>query len=263
MPDEFAPRERHGDHPLAFPATQALPAFPAFLALLTLLLVLAPRPALAAGCDFVNETLVARGLGGREMGVELVSESRLDRWYRLQGWFTPEFEVGVTRSWVLEGTASFINRGRGLEFGGWRGESRYVLLEEPRWPVALAVAAEYEVEAKAAKLLTQERVLVGRGMVTRTFAGSVLATFNWGWNHLLGPLHRTDSVQCAGVRFPENAPITYGFEYRRERLERLTQYGPSVRIRLPNKMQLRLGGFAGEGSRLYRFVGRAILEVDL
>ncbi len=225
--------------------------------------LLAPAVAFGAGDDFTNETLVAKALESRELGFELASDSRVDRDYRLQGWFTPELELGVTRAWLAEGTTSFVDRGRGLELAGWRGESRYVLLEQPRWPLALAVAAEYETETTAAKHLSYERRFGTRVVATREFAGSVLATFNWGWDQLLVPFTRHGTMQGVGLRFPESGAVTYGFEYRRERIERLTQYGPSVRIRLPNRMRLRLGGFVGEGSHLYRFVGRAIVEAEL
>jgi len=232
-------------------------------ALLVAVALSLPAVASATGEDFVNETLVAKGLGGREIGFELASDSRIDRDYRLQGWFTPELEIGVTRAWVVEATTSFVNRGRGFELAAWRGESRYVLLEQPRWPVSVAGAFEYETETTAAKHISYERLMGTRVLVTRVFAGSLLATFNWGWDRRLVPLPRRGSSQGFGLRFPEDAPITYGFEYRRERLERLTQYGPSVRIRMPNRMRLRLGGFVGEGSHLYRFVGRAVVEADL
>ena len=69
-------------------------------ALLLALALSVPTVASATGEDFVNETLVAKGLGGRELGFELGSDSRIDRDYRLQGWFTPELEIGVTRAWV-------------------------------------------------------------------------------------------------------------------------------------------------------------------
>src|SRR5437773_4502233 len=123
----------------------------------------------ATGDDFVNEIQVAKALGSRELGFELGSDSRVDRDYRLQGWFTPELEVGITRAWVAEATASFVNRGRGLELGGWRGESRYVLLEQGRWPLALAAATEFETETTAAKHLSYERRFGMRVVVTRSF----------------------------------------------------------------------------------------------
>jgi hypothetical protein len=233
------------------------------LAFVLAMLIAPPRAARATGDDFLDEVLVARSLGARELGIEFGSEFRVDRDYRLQGWFTPEIEVGLTRRAVLEGVASFIERGRRLEFGTWRAEGRYALLEEGRRLPALAVAAEYESEEHAAKRMAVERVVVGRVMASRTFGGSLLATVNFGWGHLLGPAARTRTLQCVGIRYPDDGTVAYALEYRRERLENLTEYGPSVRIRLPRRMMVRFGGFVGEGSHLYRFTSRAIVEVDL
>ena len=233
------------------------------LALVALLGLLAPKAARATGDDFLDETLVARSLGRREIGVELGTDSRVDRDYRVQGWFNPELELGVTRAWVLEGVGSFVNRGRGLEFGGWKAESRYVLLEQSHWPVSVAVAGEYEVETVAAKHPTQERLFVSRAIVTRAFGRDLLATANWGWDRRLAPVTGGAPAVSVGVRYPETATISYGFEYHRQKLENLTRFGPNLRVRLPNRMLLRLGGIVGHGSRVYRFIGRAILEADL
>jgi hypothetical protein len=67
----------------------------------------------AAGPDFADDVLVARPLGPRELGLELGSESRVDRDYRLQGWFSPEIEGGITRAWMVESRLSLVNRGHG------------------------------------------------------------------------------------------------------------------------------------------------------
>jgi hypothetical protein len=254
-------RDHPESHPLPLRAAPLRSALTCRLAFA--LAVLLPAGARATGNDFVNETLVATPLGSRELGLEFGSDSRIDRDYRLQGWLTPEIELGLTRALIAEGRASFVDRGRGLELAGWLGEGRCVLLEQGRWPLGLAAVSEFETETSAAKHLSYERVFSIKAVATRTFGGRLLATANWGWDQLLVPIKRHDTSQGAGIRFPEDAPVTYGFEYRRERVERVTQYGPSVRMRLSNRMRLRLGGFVGEGARVYRFVGRAILETEL
>ena len=50
---------------------------------------------------------------------------------------TPRHRIKDTRlaAWLIEGVTSFVDRGRGLELGTWRAETRYVPFEEPRWPV--------------------------------------------------------------------------------------------------------------------------------
>ena len=226
-------------------------------------ILLAASPAHATGRDFVDETLVATGLGGRELGLELGADLRVDRDYRLQGWFTAELEAGITRAWLIEGVTSFVDRGRGLELGVWRAETRYVLLEQPRWPVALALSAEYESELRAAKHPALERIVKGRAIFSRTFARSILATMNWGLARRAAPITKTAPVVALGARYPEGGAVMAGFEWRKDSLERETRFGPEIRIALPHEMTLRLGGITGYHHRLYRFIGRAILETEL
>jgi hypothetical protein len=227
------------------------------------LAVLTPAAAFATGDDFSQETLVARGMGARETGLEMAADLRVDRDYRVQGWFTPELELGLTSAWVVEGAAAFVNRGRGLESGGWKAESRYVLLDQPRWPLGVAAAIEYEEETTAAKHVALERTVAYRAVATRHFGNDLLATFNWGWDRRLAPFTGGAGMFAAGARYPERGAVCLGFEYLDERLERRKLYGPDLRIRLPNQMLLRLGGSFGPGSQVYRFIGRAILEVEL
>ena len=233
------------------------------IVVLAALALLAPRAARATGDDFTQETLVARGIGAREIGLETAADLRVDRDYRVQGWFTPELELGITSAWVVEGAAAFVNRGRGLESGGWKAESRYVLLEQPRWPVAVAAAVEYEEETTAAKHPSVEQMVAYRAVASRLFGSDVLATFNWGWDRRLIPVSGSAGMFAAGVRWPEHGAVCWGAEYLDERLERRKLYGPDLRIRLPNQMRLRLGASFGPGSQVYRFIGRAILEADL
>ncbi len=247
-----APRSRRRD---AWRATRALA--------LALLLGSQARPAAAAGRDFLDEVLVAPGMEGKEVGFEIKVDSRLDRDYRLQGWFTPELEVGVTRDWMLEAVAGVVNRGRGFELGAWRGETRYTLLHPSRWPFAVAIAGEYEVETRASKRVSLERLVAGRLVVTRVFAGSLLATVNVGVDRRLSPFPNSKPMVAFGVRYPDQAPVTYGFEYRDQPLENQTRFGPSLRIRLPERMKLRIGASFGQKPTQYRFIGRVILETEL
>ena len=79
--------------------------------------------------------LVIVSLAATALFVIYRPQATVDGDYRLQGWFTPELEVGITRAWLIEGITSFVDRGRGLELGTWRAETRYVPFEEPRWPI--------------------------------------------------------------------------------------------------------------------------------
>jgi hypothetical protein len=233
---------------------------PAVLSCLWLLFASSAR---AAGIDFLDEILIARGLGGQEVGVELRSDSRIDRDYRLQGWFSPELEVGLTKGWLIEGGTSFIHRGRGLEFGALHGESRVVLLDADHAPLGLALAGEYEVEAPAAKHLVYERLGGLRAVVTRRFASALLLTANAGVDRRFVPVRADGEMYALGVRYPDGAAIAYGFGWRRQTLERVSRLGPELRFRLPNRMNLIVGSTFALNSSVYRYVGRAVLEADL
>src|SRR5204863_3909848 len=114
-----------------------------------------------------------------------------------------------------------------------------------------------------AKHLVQERMVSARAIVSRTFAGSLLATLNWGLDRRLTPNPRHRMMTSFGVRYPEGRPVCVGFTYKSKPIEREARLGPELRLRLPNQMLLRLGGTAGRRNSRYRFVGRAILELDL
>src|SRR5262249_14753153 len=122
----------------------------------------APHPAWAVGRDFVDETMVAEGMRARETGLEFGADARVDTLDAMQGWFGIAAEYGLTSRWLLEGVGLGLNRGQGLELAGWRAETRYVLLEGDRAPVAAALALEWEVETPAAKHVLYERVLIPR-----------------------------------------------------------------------------------------------------
>jgi hypothetical protein len=240
---------------------------PRVAALLPLILLaialIAPRAARATGRDFVDETLVASGLGGRELGLETGFDSRIDRDYRLQGWITPELEAGITSAWLVEGVASWVDRGNRLELGNWKAETRYVLMEQPRWPVAVAISAEYQSELRPAKHPALERIVETRAILTRVFAGSILTTFNWGIGRRAAPITKTAQIVAFGVRYPEGRALSVGFAWRHEGIERERHFGPEIHLALPHEMRLRLGGITGVNRRPYRFILRAILETEL
>src|SRR5262249_49499255 len=108
-----------------------------------------------------------------------------------------------------------------------------------------------------------ERKVEVKALVTRTFPGSVLATFNWGLSRRTAPFTRNATLVAFGARWPENATVTVGFSWRRVALERESRFRPELRLLLPHDMPLRLGGVTGTHHRPDRFIARAILETEL
>jgi hypothetical protein len=221
----------------------------------------APRAAWAIGRDFVDETMVAEGMRARETGLELGTDARIDKTDGMQGWFGVAAEYGLTSRWLVEAVGLGLDRGQGLEVAGWRGETRYVLLEGDRWPVAAAVALEWEVETTAAKHPAYERVLIPRFVLSRTFLGSLLTTANLGVAKQLDPVVRSQFAWAAGARWPDRGPVSAGLEIVREPLDDATRLVPQLSLDF-GEARVRMGGAFGiEGA--YRFIARIVVEKEL
>src|SRR5207249_11178267 len=117
-----------------------------------------------------------------------------------------------------------------------------LMAQEPAWPISVAASVEYEAETRAAKHPALERVVGSRLVVSRTFAGSLLGTANWGMEHRLSPLPGRATAYAFAARYPKGAPIAVGVELRHTQLEHETRMGPELRIAFPREMTLRLGG---------------------
>ena len=61
----------------------------------------------------------------RELGLEIGLESRLDRDYRVQGWYSGELEFAPTERTLVEGVVLAADAGHGLALGGWRAGARW------------------------------------------------------------------------------------------------------------------------------------------
>jgi hypothetical protein len=218
--------------------------------------------AAATSRDFIDETSVSQGFEAREVGLELGMESRLDRDYRLQGWYTAELEFAPGTRWLLEGAASAVDAGSSFAFGGWRGGGRCRLIQQPAWPLDVSAIVEYELETATPKHIRDERALIPRVALTRTSAGTLVTTVNLGVARQVAPFYHTRLVYGLGVRWPEGEPLMAGIELTREPLERATHIVPQFWIALPGRARLRLGGIFGTQARPYWFEGRAIVETE-
>jgi hypothetical protein len=217
----------------------------------------------ATGRDFIDETMVAEAMRRGETGLELGADARVDRQDQLQGWYAGALEYGATRRWVAESVVKGLDRGRGMEFAGWAAETRYVVLEQTKFPVSVAPAVEWEIESDAAKHLLYERVLTPRVAVSRVFGGSLLTTGNAGVAWEFAPLRRSAFAWGLGARWPDRRPVAIGAEVSREALERITRIAPQVTLTLPEEMLVRLGGVFEVQQKLYHFIGRVVIEREL
>ena len=216
----------------------------------------------ATSRDYIDETLVSQKFRAREVGIEVEAESRLDRDYRLQGWYTGELEIAATPRWFVETTLSGLDRGKGFELAAWRFGTRYRLVTRSASPLDVTAAVEYEVQAPAAKHPFYERELVPRLVLTREIAGRWTATSNLGTVSRLAPVQATKFAWGAGMRWPEGGPLMAGAEIAREPIERVTRITPQLWIALPHEARLRLGSAFSTVAHPYWFVARAILEAE-
>jgi hypothetical protein len=222
-----------------------------------------PSLARATGRDFLDETLVAEGMRKGETGLELGADARVDRQDQLQGWYAGALEYGLTHRWVAESVVKGLDRGRGMEFAEWVAETRYLVLDQSKFPVSVAPAVEWEIESSAAKHLLYERVLTPRIAVSRVFSGNLLATGNAGIAWEFAPLRRSAFAWGLGARWPDRQPVAIGLEVSREALERITRIIPQMTLTLPNEMSVRIGGAFEAKHRLYHFIGRIVIEREL
>jgi hypothetical protein len=233
-------------------------------ALLALGLFTAPA-ARATGKDFLDETLVARGLEAHEFGVEIRGESRIDNNYRLQGWFGGELEAGLTRRLGLEAGLTELNRGQGLEFAGWKAEGRYLLLDSTSSPVDVALATEYELEGQSAKHLFNEKIFHARGVFTRQFTPKFLGTVNLGLAHRFaagGTASRQSLDYGFGARYPEGGACMAGLELSREPLDKVTRITPQLWIQPGGEFMVRMGASWNSNIFPYRLICRAVVETE-
>jgi hypothetical protein len=220
-------------------------------------------PAGATGRDFLDETLVAEGLRRGETGIELGADARVDRQDQLQGWYAGALEYGITHRWVAESILKGLDRGRGMEFAGWVAESRYVVVDQSRFPVSIAPDLEWEIESNAAKHLLYERVLTPRVAVSRVFSGTLLTTANAGIQWSFAPTRRSAFAWGVGARWPDRQPVAIGAEVNREALDKITHIIPQMTLSLPNEMSIRMGASFEVQKRLYHFIGRIVVEREL
>jgi len=226
-------------------------------------LVAGPSPARATGRDFLDETLVAEAMRRGETGLELGADARVDRQDQLQGWYAGALEYGVTHRWVAESVVKGLDRGRGMEFAGWVAETRYVIVDQSKFPVSIAPDVEWEIESNAAKHLFYERVLTPKVAVSRVFSGSFLATANAGIAWEFAPLRRSAFAWGVGARWPDRRPVAVGLEISREALDKVTHIVPQMTLSLPSEMAIRLGAGFETKQRLYHFIGRIVIEREL
>lgn len=232
---------------------------------LAALLGLAPGGARATGNDFLDETFTPRGLLRGEMGLELGTELRHDNFERWQAWFQPALEAAPTSRLTLEGALMYVNRGKGLEFGGWKGESRYRLTPEDGSPVQAALGLEFEVETRAAKHAATEKSLRPQLALSAEPIPGLTVVADLGAAHLFENLpikSRTVFIYAAGLRYPERGEFMVGIEVRHDPLEKETRVAPQVWLELPGEWKLRAGMVVGARSRPYRNIARLIAEKE-
>ena len=225
----------------------------------------AARAARATGNDFLDETIVARGLERGEMGFELATDLRhdvLDHW---QAFYQPAVEFGPTSRLTFELVSVFVSRGAGLEYAGWRGESRCRISNLETWPVQVALSLEYEVENSAAKHVVTEKSVRPGIVLSGEPVKKWLLTGNLGPGYLLENLPlkaRTAANWALGLRYPEGGEFKAGFEVRHAGLERETRFSPQLWLELPGEIRIRAGFTVGRYSRPYRNLSRLIVEKE-
>lgn len=233
----------------------------AVAALATLLLL--PSVGRAHRDDYLDETFVYLTLGRHEFEIEGWGEARRGVDRRTASWYTGGFEYGVTSRWMTDGAVQILHRGEGFQFGRLRLETRSRFAEEGRWPVDLALSAEYEHETRAATGAESEDTVTPRLVLSRDLARNFNTTLNLDLPIGLSGERAITFAYALGARYPAETPVRVGAELKGDPSEHTALVFPQVWFALPKELTLKFGTGIGLTTGTERWVARAVAEIEL
>ncbi len=226
--------------------------------------------------DYINETFVFETLRPGEFEPEL--------WYDhlpAQAGVGPAeryaaaFEYGVTPHFMVDALASWLNSSQGdLSFNRFRAEGRGRLGEEGDHPVDLAMSFEAEYERGPEEFSGEPRGASGKEQAWRLTPRLVLSRdvgrqFNATLNVDLTTELRAHAADrfapgyAIGLRFPRQALVRYGVEWRQEFAPQVRSVLlPQIWISLPHDATFKLGEGFGGGAAASERVFRAVFEIE-
>lgn len=203
--------------------------------------------------DYINETFVFQTLQAKEFEPELWLESAngtaSESSFRA---IAGAFEYGITNRWMVDGFARWLDPGDGdSSFQRFRAETRVRFGEEGDRPVDLAASfeTEYEKEEESGRAgsrgtSTWGWTMTPRLVLSRDLGSEFNVTLNLDLGRQFGSGVRDRWVPgyAVAARYPREAFLRYGFEFRQDFAEkRTTLLVPQAWFSFSHDATLKLG----------------------
>ena len=228
---------------------------------LLMLCLLVPSSAAAHRDDYIDETFVYMTLEGGARELELWGEVRDTRVHTAEGWYTTAFELGISSHWTLDAASQLVQKGKDVDFGRFRSETRYRFANEGDWPLDLAASAEYELETSAVTGRETEQTFTPRLVVSKDLTPKLNTTVN-----LDAPLSLSEGglsfAYALGLRYPAEGLLRVGTELKGQPSAQTATIFPQLWWALPHDNTIKVGTGIGLTDRTDRFVVRGVFEVE-
>lgn len=224
--------------------------------------LLIPSLAAAHRDDYIDETFVYMTLEGGARELELWGEVRDTQAHNTEGWYTTAFELGLSSHWTLDAASQIVHKGKDLDFGRFRSETRYRFANEGDWPLDLAASAEYELETRAVTGRETEQTFTPRLVLSKDLTPKLNTTLN-----LDAPLSLSEGglsfAYALGLRYPAEGLLRVGTELKGQPSAHTATLFPQLWWALPHDNTIKVGTGIGLTDRTDRFVVRGVFEVEL
>ncbi len=235
------------------------------MALVAVSVEFAPRAASAHPDDYIDETFVFQTVDR--------GDTELEGWVEVQqartgddprAVYTLAAERGFTAHMMADLAAQIVHDADGAAFGRFRAEGRLRFAEEGDWPVDLALSAEYELETTrisgedAAEHVVTPRLVLSRDLVPR-----FNTTLNLDLPVRIAPDARVSFAYRVGVRYPAQAIVRVGAEFRHEVRNRVAEVFPQVWFQPRENLAIKLGIGIGVTDAAERFTARLAVELEI
>ena len=220
-----------------------------------------PRAAIAHRDDYIHETFVYQTLERHEFEIELWEEGHGGAGRATTLWSTAAFEYGVTSRWTLDAAGQWERASEATRFGRLRAETRYRFAEENRWPLDLALSAEYERE-RAGEGAGFEQTLTPRVVISKDLLRSFNSTLNLDLPIALEERHDVTFAWALGVRYPAEGSTRVGVEVQQRPAAHQAVVFPQLWFAFPHEMTVKLGTGIGLTQATEPLIARGVFEIE-
>ncbi len=226
---------------------------------------LVPCRAAAHPDDYIDETFVFQTVEPGETEIEgWVEGHQAKAGDDLRGIYTLVVEHGFTPHAMADLAAQVVQDVDGVSFGRLRGEGRLRFADEGEWPVDFALSAEYELETtSASKEDATEHLITPRLVLSRDLVPRFNTTLNLDLPIRISPDARVSFAYRVGVRYPAQAIVRVGAEFRHEVRDHVAEVFPQIWFQPRQDLAVKLGVGVGLTGSADRFTARLVVELEI